>query len=83
MLPFSQGSISSDVNRVLRGVSCVDSHSDTVEAIMNKEYIAALVVVLVIAALVVVVVFPAAQAEIALALEPVQAALEAVPTVTP
>ena len=60
-----------------------EGHAITLEVIMNNGYIAALVVVLVVAAFVVVVVFPAAQAEIALALEPVQAALETVPTVTP
>lgn len=50
---------------------------------MNNGYVVALVLVLIIAAFVVVVVFPAAQAELALALEPVQQALEAVPTATP
>lgn len=50
---------------------------------MNYGYVAALVLVLVIAAVVVVFVFPAAQAEVAQALEPVQNALEVVPTATP
>jgi hypothetical protein len=50
---------------------------------MNNGYIVALVLVLIVAAFIVVFVFPAAQAEIALALEPMQSALEVVPTVTP
>ena len=50
---------------------------------MNKGYLAALVLVLVVAAFVVVFVYPAAQAEVAQALSPLQTALEVVPTAVP